>query len=58
MERYRIEGYLPREEFRAQLELGLARVAFNAKNWSESEKLYAAIVKQYPNGAAAPEAEY
>jgi hypothetical protein len=31
VERFRIEGYLPKDEFRAQLELGLARVAFMAR---------------------------
>jgi len=35
-ERFRMEGYLPKDEFRAQLELGLARVAFMNKNWARS----------------------
>jgi hypothetical protein len=37
-ERFRIEGYLPKHEFRAQLELALARVAFMNKKWAEAEK--------------------
>jgi outer membrane protein assembly factor BamD (BamD/ComL family) len=57
-ERFRIEGYLPRDEFRAQLELGLARVVFMSKNWAEAERRYAAILDQYPNSHAAPEALY
>jgi hypothetical protein len=56
--RYRIEGYLPNDEFRAQLELGLARVAFMAKKWSDGERLYEDIVQRYPKTAAAPEAQY
>lgn len=57
-ERFRIEGYLPNDEFRAQLELGLARVAFVKKQWAEAEKRYAGIVERYPQTAAAPEAQY
>ncbi len=58
MERFRIEGYLPRDEFRAQLELGLARVAFMYKKWAEAERRYGEIVQRYPGTGAAPEALY
>jgi TolA-binding protein len=58
VERYRIEGYLPVEELRAQLELGLARVAFMSKDWAEAERRYAAVVDRYPNTKTAPEALY
>ena len=57
-ERHRIEGYLPKEEFRAQLELGLARVAFMHKRWAEAERRYAEVVERYPGSKAAPEAVY
>ena len=57
-ERHRIEGYLPADEFRAQLEMGLARVAFMSKNWADAERRYAAVLDRYPNGTAAPEALY
>lgn len=57
-ERHRIEGYLPKEEFAAQLLLGLARVSFMQKKWADAEKLYAEIVEKYPNTDAAPEAVY
>jgi len=57
-ERFRIEGYLPTDEFRAQLELGLARVAFMSKDWSEAERRYAAVADNYPDSKAAPEAVY
>lgn len=57
-ERYRIEGYLPRDEFRAQLEMGLARVAFMNKNWADAERRYAAVLDRYPDSKAAPEALY
>ena len=58
VERYRIEGYLPVEEFRAQLELGLARVAFMSKDWAEAERRYTELIDRYPNTKAAPEALY
>ncbi|HEV2915330.1 MAG TPA: thioredoxin fold domain-containing protein [Pyrinomonadaceae bacterium] len=58
VERQRLEGYLPKEEFRAQLELGLARVAFMHKKWAEAERRYAQIVERYPDSKVAPEAVY
>jgi hypothetical protein len=57
-ERFRLEGYLPKEELRPQLELGLARVAFMSKDWADAERRYAAIVDNYPESKAAPEALY
>jgi outer membrane protein assembly factor BamD (BamD/ComL family) len=57
-ERWRIEGYLPKHEFRAQLEMGLARVTFMNKQWADAEQKYAQIVEQYAETAAAPEAVY
>ena len=53
-----MEGYLPKDEFRAQLELGLARVAFMNKNWAEAERRYAAVLDRYPDSKAAPDALY
>jgi len=57
-ERFRIEGYLPKDEFRAHLELALARVAFMSKNWADAERRYAEVIERYPNSKAAPEALY
>ncbi|HWS53502.1 MAG TPA: thioredoxin fold domain-containing protein [Pyrinomonadaceae bacterium] len=57
-ERLRIEGYLPKDEFRAQLEMGLARVAFMRKRWADAEQRYAAVVERYPDSKVAPEAVY
>ena len=57
-ERHRVEGYLPREEFRPQLELGLARVAFMSKNWADAERRYASVLDRFPNTHAGPEALY
>ena len=57
-ERFRLEGYLPRDEFRAQLELSLARVAFMGKQWADAESRFAQVLERYPNSHAAPEALY
>jgi TolA-binding protein len=58
VERHRIEGYLPKDEFQAQLEMGLGRVAFEKKKWSDAERLYGAVVQKYPDTSSAPEARY
>ena len=58
VERHRIEGYLPVDEFRAQLELGLARVAFMSKDWTEAERRYTGVLERYGNTKSAPEALY
>ncbi len=58
VERSRIEGYLPKEEFRAELETGLARVSFMNKQWADAERRYAQVVERYPDSKVAAEAVY
>lgn len=58
LERHRIEGFLPVDDFLSQLALGLARSAFARHNFADAEKLYREIVDKYPNTDAAPEALY
>lgn len=58
VERQRLEGYLPKEEFRAWLEMGLARISFMNKQWAEAERRYGEVVERYPDSKAAPEAVY
>lgn len=57
-ERFRIEGYLPKDEFNAQLLMGLARVSAMKKKWEDAEKLYRQILEKYPTTAVAPAAVY
>lgn len=57
-ERLRIEGYLSKEEFRAHLLMGLARIAFMHKKWGDAEQRYTQVVEQYPDSMVAPEAIY
>lgn len=57
-ERFRLEGYLPKDEFRAHLEMALARVAFMSKNWGDAERRYTEVLERHPQSKAAPEALY
>ena len=57
-ERWVFEGYLAKNEFRAQLEMGLARISFMNKLWADAEQKYAQIIERYSETAAAPEAVY
>jgi hypothetical protein len=57
-ERHRIEGFLPADEFSAQLMLGLAQVAFHAKQFADAERRFREVVMTYPDTDAAPEALY
>ncbi len=58
VERHRIEGFLPVQDFLAQLELGLARSDFEQSRFSEAERRFRDVVKRYPETEAAPEALY
>jgi hypothetical protein len=58
VERHRIEGFLPNDDFLAQLMLGRAQMAFAAEKWEEAEKIFREIVEEFPDNDAAPEALY
>ena len=57
-ERWRLEGYLTKDEFRVDLEMGLGRVAFMQKNWAEAEKRFARVADSHPDSKFAPQAVY
>ena len=57
-ERHRIEGFLPTEDFAAQLTLGLGKAAFARQQWERAEGHFREVVEKYPNASAAPEALY
>jgi hypothetical protein len=57
-ERHRIEGFLPTEDFLAQLMLGVAKAAFARQEWERAESLFRDVVEQLPNTSAAPEGLY
>ncbi|MCI0404886.1 MAG: outer membrane protein assembly factor BamD [candidate division Zixibacteria bacterium] len=58
VERHRMEGFFPVEDFLAQLELGLAKMAFQKQQFREAEKRFRQACQTYPNSGAAPEACY
>ncbi len=57
-ERYRFEGYLPPEDFLAQLGLGLAKAHFAREEWQEAEQRFRGVMERHPDSDAAPEALY
>lgn len=58
MERYRIEGYLPKSWFRARLEMGLVRVEFMNKKFADAEKMYEAVIDRHGDTGVVAEAIY
>ena len=57
-ERHRIEGFLPADEFLAQLSLGLGQVAFAQNQWADAERRLNVVADDFPESDAAPEALY
>ena len=58
VERHRLEGFVPADEFLAQLELGLAKSAFQRGRFDDAERRFRQVVEQYPQSEPAPEALY
>ena len=57
-ERHRLEGFLPADDFIAQLELGLGKLAFQTAHYDEAEKRFDAVYQVHPKSGAAPEGAY
>jgi outer membrane protein assembly factor BamD (BamD/ComL family) len=57
-ERYRFEGYLPAEDFLAQLGLGLAKLHFAQGDWTEAEQRFRGVLERHPDSDVAAEALY
>ena len=58
VERHRMEGFLPTEDFLAQLILGRAKIAFQEKKWDEAIKLFRRVYEELPDSDTAAEALY
>lgn len=52
-EHHRVEGFLPADDLLAELELGLARIRFDAGEFDQAEKMFRAVVEEHPNSDAA-----
>jgi thioredoxin family protein len=57
-ERRRFEGFLPADDFLAQLTLGLANLAFKTNEFADAERWFRDVVDRYPKTDAAAEALY
>ena len=57
-EKHRIEGFLPADEFLAQLMLGLGHSAFARGRFSEARSWFDQLLERYAATEAAPEAQY
>ena len=57
-EHHRIEGFLPADEFLAQLMIGLAKAAFSAGRFDDAERRYRDVLEQLPETESAAEAQY
>ena len=55
---WRIEGFLPNDDFLAQLMLGRAQMDFKKGKWAEAEKRFREVYEKLPDADAAPEALY
>ena len=55
---WRIEGFLPNDDFLAQLMLGRAHMDFKQGKFAEAEKRFREIVDKLPNPDGAAEAQY
>jgi len=58
VERDRIEGFLPADDFIARLEVALGRVAFEHSDYDEAETHFRDACEQHAGAGAAPEACY
>jgi hypothetical protein len=57
-EQHRWEGYLPPDEFLAQLELGVAKATFGTSHWDEAARLFDGLARAHPDTDVAPLAVY
>jgi TolA-binding protein len=58
VERHRIEGFLPVEDFLAQVALGLGKLQFQHHHYAEAEERLRPVCESFPKAGAAPEACY
>jgi len=57
-ERHRVEGFLPADDFLAQLALGAAKAAFSAGQFADAEEGFKQVLARHPDTDAAAEAQY
>jgi hypothetical protein len=55
---YRVEGYLPPEDFLAHLSLGVGKYALNHKNFERARERFEEVARRHPGTDAGAEALY
>jgi outer membrane protein assembly factor BamD (BamD/ComL family) len=58
IEHYRIEGFLPPDDFLAELETGLAKLELENKHYDVAARGFHSVCDRHPNAGAAPKACY
>ena len=58
VERHRIEGFLPNDDFLGQLMVGLGQLALRCGDFAAAERWFQRVVDTLPKTDAAPEAQY
>lgn len=58
VERHRIEGFLPNDDFLGQLMVGLGHLAFRHGDFATAERWFQRVADTLPKTDAAPEAQY
>jgi hypothetical protein len=58
VERHRVEGYLPVEDFLGQLKMGHAKIAFGQGRFADAQMAFRAVHQDHPRSVSAPEARY
>jgi hypothetical protein len=58
VERHRIEGFVPLDDFLAQVKLGLAKTALQRGALEDAERRFREVVAEHPQSDPAPEALY
>lgn len=57
-EYYRLNGFLPSDEFIPQLEFGLGKMTLEKHDYKKSSTKLKSVVDTYPKSGIAPEAQY
>jgi outer membrane protein assembly factor BamD (BamD/ComL family) len=57
-ERWRLEGYLTKDEGQTWLEMGLGRLAVMRKDWPAAERQFSTVIQSHSGSVYGPEAIY
>lgn len=58
IERHRIEGFLPLDDFLSEVWLGLGHIAFTAGSYTDAEGRFEEVLRRLPSSEGAPAAQY